>query len=174
MLHSQILCQNSPVLQSHRFGIFTYLLRDSRICEICWVKKSQPKISWKKSPFFDVVKRPTFPQPPGKVDVLQCLFYFGTYRYLEIWQLLSIVPYCRYTNRKGDSLFLPFCTIRISMYQKSTLPYIIPYDTYLPQAYSPLEHSGLSGCLFHHPLFPKLFFCTHRRNSTRPAELWGG
>ncbi len=39
--------------------------------------------------------------------------------------------------------FLPFCTIGISMYQKSTVPYTL-FLTYLPQAYSPLERYGLT------------------------------
>ncbi len=99
--------------------------------------------------------------------------------YLKIWHLL-FVPYRTYTNHEGDSLFLPFCTIKISMYQKSTLAYTL-FLTYLPQAYSPLERSGLSSCLFHHPLFPKFFFfplstrgSARRRNSAGLAKLWGG
>ncbi len=62
--------------------------------------------------------------------------------YLKIWHLL-FVPHCTYTNREGDNLFLPFCTIGISKYQKSTVPYTL-FLTYLPQAYSPLERSRLT------------------------------
>ena len=51
-LHSQILCQNSLILQSHRFGIFTHLLRDSRICEIFCVKKISAKNQSKKITLF--------------------------------------------------------------------------------------------------------------------------
>jgi hypothetical protein len=82
-------------------------------------------------------------------------------------------------NRKGDSLCLPFFTIGISMYKKSTLPYTL-FLTYLPQAYSPLERYGLTEKIVH-PLFPKFFFFplsargpTRRRNSTGLAKLWGG
>ncbi len=50
---------------------------------------------------------------------------------------IIVVPYVD-TNAKV-TYFLPFCTIGISMYQKSTLPYTL-FLTYLPQAYSPLEH----------------------------------
>jgi hypothetical protein len=83
-----------------------------------------------------------------------------------------------YTNREGDSLFLPFCTIGISMDQISTLPYTL-FLTYLPQAYSPLERYGLTDKVLH-PLFPEFSFSlsargpTRRRNFTGLAELWGG
>jgi hypothetical protein len=114
-----------------------------------------------------------------KIDIFQCLFFL--YRYLEIWQLLSIVPYCMYTNCKGDSLFLPFCTIGISMYQKSTLPYTL-FLTYLPQAYSPLERYRQTDwrTKIFTPCSLSSFFSlstrgpTHRRNSFGLAELWGG
>ncbi len=49
--------------------------------------------------------------------------------------------------------FFPFCTIGISMYQTYILPYFIITSTYLPQAYSLLEHSGQTDN-FQHPLFP--------------------
>ncbi len=74
----------------------------------------------------------------GKFDVSQCFFQF-CYRYLEIWHFI-FVPHRMYTNHEGDSLFLPFFAIGISMYQISTLPYTL-FLTYLPQAYSPLERS---------------------------------
>ncbi len=105
-----------------------------------------------------------------------CFFQF-CYRYLKIWHLL-FVPHRTYTNRESDSLFLPFCTIGISMYQKSSLPYTL-FLTYLPQAYSPLEHSWQTE-KFVHPLFPSSFFSlsvrgpTRRRNFTGLAELRGG
>ena len=78
------------------------------------------------------------PAKCGKFDVSQCFFQF-CYRYLEIWHLL-FVPHRTYTNRDGDSLFLPFCTIGISMYQKGILPYFIIPSTFSPQASSPLSH----------------------------------
>ena len=71
-------------------------------------------------------------------------------------------------------LILPFCTIRISMYQKNTLPYILLL-TYLPQAYSPLERYGLTVCLpfFTHPLFPNSFFLSTERVGPYPqAQLY--
>jgi hypothetical protein len=65
------------------------------------------------------------------------------------------------------------------MYQKSTLPYTL-FLTYLPQAFSPLERSGLTE-KFVHPLFSNSFFFplsargpTRRRNFTGLAELRGG
>ncbi len=104
------------------------------------------------------------------------------HRYLEIWHLL-FVPHRTYTNCKGDSLFLPFCTIGISMYQKSTLPYTL-FLTYLPQAHSLLERCRLTDWLTDkvlHPLFPNSFFFplsarspTRRRKFTWLAELRGG
>jgi hypothetical protein len=75
-----------------------------------------------------------------KLTFCSAYFYFGTT--ILKFHIFSIVPYCTYTNREGDSLFLSFCTIGISMYQKSILPFTI-FSTYLPQAYSPLEHSRL-------------------------------
>ena len=77
--------------------------------------------------------------------------------------------------------FLPFCTIGISMYQISTLPYTL-FLTYLPQAYSPLERYGQTDGQrkFFTPCSLSSFFSlsaqgpTRRRNSTRLAELWGG
>ncbi len=91
------------------------------------------------------------PAKCGKFDVSQCFFQF-CYRYLKIWHLL-FAPHCMYTNRDGDSLFIPFCTIGISMYQKSTLPYTL-FLTYLPQAYSPFERSGLTDGQGSSPLVP--------------------
>ena len=105
-----------------------------------------------------------------------CFFQF-CYRYLEIWHLL-FVPHRTYTNRESDSLFLPFCTIGISMYQKSTLPYTL-FLTYLPQAYSPLEHSRRTDRLTDkvlHPLFPNSFFFSTERAGPYPqAQIyWAG
>jgi hypothetical protein len=85
----------------------------------------------------------------GKFEVSQCFFQF-CYRYLKIWHLL-FVPHHKYTNREGDSLFLPFCTIGISMYQKSTLPYTL-FLTYLPQAHSPLERYWRHGLWVSHKI----------------------
>ena len=50
------------------FGIFTHL-RESRICEIDFVLKkiSAENQSKKITHFFDVAKRPPFPQPPGEL-----------------------------------------------------------------------------------------------------------
>jgi hypothetical protein len=95
------------------------------------------------------------PAKCGKFDVSLCFFQF-CYRYLEIWHLL-FVPHRTYTNRDGDSLFLPFCTIGISMYQKRILPYIIIPSTFSPQAYSLLLRSRQTD-RFQHPLLPKFFF----------------
>ncbi len=50
------------------------------------------------------------------------------------------------------------------MYQKIILPYTL-FLTYLPQAYSPLERSGLTDWLTDkvlHPLFPNSFFPRER------------
>ena len=109
-------------------------------------------------------------------------FFQFCYRYLKIWHLL-FVPHPTYTNCEGDSLFLPFCTIGISMYQIIILPYTL-FLTYLPQAYSPLERSWRTDRLTDkvlHPLFPNSFFFplsargpTRRRKFTGLAELRGG
>ncbi len=77
--------------------------------------------------------------------------------------------------------FLPFCTIGISMYQTSTLPYTL-FLTYLPQAYSSLEDSRQTDgrTRFFTPCSLTSFFSlsaqgpTRRRNSAGLAELWGG
>ena len=72
--------------------------------------------------------------------------------------------------------FLPFFTIGISMYQQRILPYTL-FPTYLPQAYSLLEHSTRRTEKILHPLFPKSYFFSlsvRGRNSTGLAELWGG
>ncbi len=93
---------------------------------------------------------------------------------------LRTIPHRTCANREGDSLFLSFCTIGISMYQKRILPYFIIPSTFSPQASSPLEHSGWTDNILH-PLLPKFFLFslsaqgpTCRRNSTGLAELWGG
>ncbi len=109
-----------------------------------------------------------------KVDVLQCLFLFR-YRYLEIWQLLSIiVPYCTYTNREGDSLFLSFGTIGISMYKKSFLPYYYSLLFY-PKLILLLERSRQTEKILH-PLFPELYFFVTEPTGPYPqAQLyWAG
>ncbi len=120
-------------------------------------------------------------QSVANLTFRKCFFQF-CYRYLKIWYLL-FVPHRTYTNREGDSLFLPFCTIGISMFQKSTVPYTLFLNTYLPQAYSPLERYGQIDRQTDkvlHPLFPTSFFSlsargpTHRRNFTGLAEMWGG
>ena len=55
------------------------------------------------------------------------------------------------------------------MYQKSILPYTL-FPTYLPQADSLLERSGLSGCLFHHPSsLSSYFFSTEHAGPYVPA-----
>ena len=79
---------------------------------------------------------------------------------------------------KVTAFFLPFCTIGISLYQKSILPYFIFPSTFLPQASSPLEHYRQTT--FFTPCSLSYFFSTEpagpcRRNSTAGlAELWGG
>jgi hypothetical protein len=54
------------------------------------------------------------------------------------------------------------------MYQKRILPYFIIPSTFSPQASSPLERSGLSGCLFQHPLLHKFFFFSTERAGPYP------
>jgi len=87
---------------------------------------------------------------------------------------------CRY-QCEGDKLF-PFLHYQNYYVPKAYFTlYIIPYlftPSWFP--FRALRTNGLSGCLFHHPLFPKFFFSlsargpTRRRNSTGLAELWGG
>ena len=58
------------------------------------------------------------------------------------------------------------------MYEKSALPYTL-FLTYLPQAYSPLEHSRRTEKILH-LLFPK-FFYTERAGPYPQAQLyWAG
>ncbi len=74
--------------------------------------------------------------------------------------------------------FLSFCTIRLSMYQKNSLPYTL-FLTHLPQAFSPLEHSSLTDGQrkFFTPCSLSSFFSLSvrgppcRRNSTGLATL---
>ncbi len=82
---------------------------------------------------------------------------------------------------KVTAAFSLFCTIGISMYQKSTSPYTL-FLTYLPQAYSPLERSWRTDWQrkFFAPCSLSTFFSpsargpTCRHNSTGLAKLWGG
>ena len=92
-----------------------------------------------------------------------------------------VVPYVD-TNAKVTNCF-PFCTIGISMYQKSILPHFIIPSTFSPQASSPLERYRQKDgrTTFFTPCYLSSFFFslsargpTRRRNSTGLAELWGG
>ena len=57
---------NSQILKSRRLGYYHRSVRDSKIGEIICVEKISGKNQSKKfTLFFDVAKRPTFPQPPG-------------------------------------------------------------------------------------------------------------
>ena len=105
-------------------------------------------------------------------------FFQFCYHYLKIWHLL-FVPHHTYTNHEGDSLFLLFCTIGSSMDQISTLPYIIPYlFTSSLFSFGALKTDGQRKLFT--PCSLSSFFSlnargpTHRRNSTRLAELRGG
>ena len=71
--------------------------------------------------------------------------------------------------------FYPFCTIRISMYQKRVFPYFIIPSTFSPQAYSLFERYGQTD-RFQHPLLPKFFFFSTERAGPYPqAQLyWAG
>ena len=54
-----------------------------------------------------------------KLTFCSAYIYFGTA--ILKFNSFSFVPYCTYTNRADESLFLSFCTIGISMYSsKST------------------------------------------------------
>ncbi len=78
--------------------------------------------------------------------------------------------------------FLPFCTIGISMYQKSILPYFVIPSTFSLQASSPFSHHRQTDrrTTFFTPCYLSSFFSlstwgpTRWRNSTGLAELWGG
>ncbi len=67
--------------------------------------------------------------------------------------------------------FLPFCTFVIT--DNYHTPLLFP--TYLPQAYSPLEHCGQKDKILH-PLFPKLFFFSTERAGPYPQVqlYWAG
>jgi hypothetical protein len=108
---------------------------------------------------------------PAKLEKLtfcSAYFYFGTaILKFDSFSLLCLLPYCTHMNRKGDSLFLSFCTYGISMYQKCILPYTL-FPTYLPQPYSPLK------CYWRQNSSPtERVGPTRRHNSTGLAKLWG-
>jgi hypothetical protein len=72
----------------------------------------------------------------ASADGLSVAWAFGFPMFLSILLRLSrnLTPSLRThrtcTNRVGDSLFLPFCTIGISLYQKLILPYpFLPFCT---------------------------------------------
>ena len=87
------------------------------------------------------------------VDVLRCLYLFW-YRYLEIWQLLYRTILYIHKSQRWQLLSL-FFHYRNYYVPKSILPYTL-FPIFLPQAYSPLEHSRLTDTILH-PLFPKFF-----------------
>ena len=89
---SQILCQNSQILKSRRFGSFTHHLTDSRICERSVLKKISAKKSVEKNhPFFDVAKRSTFPQPPDTItDLSVHRYYHSTLELISMYLHVTV------------------------------------------------------------------------------------
>ena len=65
-----------------------------------------------------------------KLTFCSAYFYFNTA--ILKFDSFSLLPCCTNKNPKGDSLFLSFCTIRISMYQKSILPYRLFPKLFIP------------------------------------------
>jgi hypothetical protein len=84
--------------------------------------------------------------------------------------MAMVVPYVD-INAKVTNFF-PFCTIRISMYQKHILPYFIIPSTFSPQVSSLLERYGQIST----PLSPLyLFIFTERAEPYPQAQLyWAG
>ena len=108
MLHSQIVCQTHRFSQSRRFGIFTHL-RESRICEIDFVLKkiSAENQSKKITLFFDVAKRPPFPQPPGECKSCLCFkLPWKIYRFNVISVSLAIFPFWKNYQVSTYSVFI--------------------------------------------------------------------
>ena len=91
----------------------------------------------------------------------------------SLCKTIVVVPYVD-INAKVTNCF-PFCTIRISMYQKRILPYFIIPSTFSPQASSPLSHHGRTD-KSQHPFHPYFFFLSTERAGPYPqAQLyWAG
>ena len=105
-----------------------------------------------------------------KVDIFQVLFLFW-YRYLEIWQLLSIVPYCTYTNREGASFSL-FGLSELVCNKKVTYP--IHYSLLIYPKLIPLWNVPV--CLavyFITPCSLSSFFSLSARGPTRKRNFTG-
>jgi hypothetical protein len=119
------------------------------------------------------------PAKCGKFDVSQCFFSILLPLSRNLTPSLCTIPHHACTNREGDSLFLPFCTIGI-VYTKNVLYPILLFPLLSHPKLLPLW-SVPDGQKILHPLLPKYFFFplsargpTRRRNSTGLAELWGG